>query len=144
MTGQNPVFIPRPTNIPDLLRHAMSIQTIDHRSSDFGELLSPLLSDLKKVFRTTFGQVFTFPASGIGGWEAAIINTLSPGAKEGDDPGGKHRRSCRNQGVTCSKDAATRSGSRPPRLRPLFLPATRLATRGPEATPPTNRECHVR
>ncbi|MEM0950367.1 MAG: L-aspartate--glyoxylate aminotransferase BhcA [Pseudomonadota bacterium] len=81
MTGQNPVFIPGPTNIPDRLRYAMSIQTIDHRAPDFIELLSPLLSDLKKVFKTTSGQVMTFPASGTGGWEAAITNTLSPGDK---------------------------------------------------------------
>lgn len=65
MTGQNPVFIPGPTNIPDRLRHAMRIQTMDHRSPDFGELLAPLLGDLKKVFKTAAGQDFTFTASGI-------------------------------------------------------------------------------
>ncbi len=81
MTGQNPVFIPGPTNIPDRLRYAMSIQTTDHRAPDFVELLSPLLSDLKKVFKTTTGQVITFPSTGTGGWEAAITNTLSPGDK---------------------------------------------------------------
>jgi len=81
MTGQNPVFIPGPTNIPDGLRYAMSIQTMDHRAPDFIELLAPLLRDLKKVFKTTTGQVITFPASGTGGWEAAITNTLSPGDK---------------------------------------------------------------
>ena len=81
MTGQNPVFIPGPTNIPDRLRYAMSIQTMDHRAPDFIELLSPLLNDLKKVFKTTSGQVITFPSSGTGGWEAAITNTLSPGDK---------------------------------------------------------------
>ena len=81
MTGQNPVFIPGPTNIPDRLRYAMSIQTMDHRAPDFIELLSPLLADLKKIFKTTTGQVITFPSSGTGGWEAAITNTLSPGDK---------------------------------------------------------------
>ncbi|MEM7529103.1 MAG: L-aspartate--glyoxylate aminotransferase BhcA [Pseudomonadota bacterium] len=81
MTGQNPVFIPGPTNIPDRLRYAMSIQTMDHRAPDFIELLTPLLADLKKVFKTTSGQVITFPSSGTGGWEAAITNTLSPGDK---------------------------------------------------------------
>ena len=77
--GQNPVFIPGPTNIPDRLRYAMSIQTTDHRAPDFVELLGPLLDDLKKVFKTKTGEVITFPASGTGGWEAAITNTLSPG-----------------------------------------------------------------
>ena len=81
MNGQNPVFIPGPTNIPDRLRHAMDIPTMDHRSPHFVELLAPLLSDLEQVFKTTSGQVFTFPASGTGGWEAAITNTLSPGDK---------------------------------------------------------------
>ena len=80
-TGQNPIFIPGPTNIPDRLRYAMSIQTADHRAPDFVELLIPLLSDLKKMFKTQSGQIITFPASGTGGWEAAITNTLSPGDK---------------------------------------------------------------
>ncbi len=81
MRGQNPVFIPGPTNIPDRLRYAMSVQTIDHRAPDFIELLTPLLEDLKKVFKTRSGQVIAFPSSGTGGWEAAITNTLSPGDK---------------------------------------------------------------
>ncbi len=81
MTGQNPVFIPGPTNIPDRLRYAMSIQTTDHRAPDFVELLAPVLADVKKVFKTETGQIITFPSSGTGGWEAAITNTLSPGDK---------------------------------------------------------------
>lgn len=81
MTGQNPVFIPGPTNIPDRLRYAMSIQTTDHRAPDFVELLSPVLEDLKKVFKTKAGKIITFPSTGTGGWEAAITNTLSPGDK---------------------------------------------------------------
>ncbi len=81
MTGQNPVFIPGPTNIPDRLRRAMNIQTLDHRAPDFSSLLAPLFADLKKVFKTQTGTVITFPASGTGGWEAAITNTLSPGDK---------------------------------------------------------------
>ncbi len=81
LTGQNPIFIPGPTNIPDRLRHAMNIPSSDHRAPDFVNLFKPVLEDLKKVFRTTTGTVVTFPASGTGGWEAAIINTLSPGDK---------------------------------------------------------------
>ena len=81
MSGQNPVFIPGPTNIPDRLRHAMSVQTTDHRAPDFIELLEPLIRDLKKIFKTERGTVISFPASGTGGWEAAITNTLSPGDK---------------------------------------------------------------
>lgn len=81
MTGQNPVFIPGPTNIPDRLRYAMSIQTTDHRAPDFVELLTPVLEDVKKIFKTGNGKVITFPSSGTGGWEAAVTNTLSPGDK---------------------------------------------------------------
>ena len=81
MRGQNPVFIPGPTNIPDRLRNAMNIQTLDHRAPDFVDLLGPLLNDLKRVFKTSTGQVITFPSTGTGGWEAAITNMLSPGDK---------------------------------------------------------------
>ncbi len=79
MSDQNPVFIPGPTNIPDRLRHAMQVQTRDHRAPDFVETFAPVLEDSKRVFGTTTGRVITFPASGTGGWEAAISNTLSPG-----------------------------------------------------------------
>ncbi|MEM7221657.1 MAG: L-aspartate--glyoxylate aminotransferase BhcA [Pseudomonadota bacterium] len=79
--GQNPVFIPGPTNVPDRLRHAMNIQTMDHRAPDFVALLGPLLRDIKKVFKTETGQVIIYPSTGTGGWEASITNTLSPGDK---------------------------------------------------------------
>lgn len=79
MSDQNPVFIPGPTNIPDRLRHAMQVQTRDHRAPDFVETFAPVLEDTKRVFGTTDGRIITFPSSGTGGWEAAISNTLSPG-----------------------------------------------------------------
>ena len=81
MSNQNPVFIPGPTNIPDRLRSAMNIQSKDHRAPDFADTLKALLEDLKPIFKTRTGQIVTFPASGTGGWEAAITNTLSPGDK---------------------------------------------------------------
>lgn len=81
MFGQNPVFIPGPTNIPDKLRRAMDIPTMDHRAPGFAKLMGPMLEDLKQVFKTNSGTVITFPASGTGGWEAAVTNTLSPGDK---------------------------------------------------------------
>ena len=81
MSDQNPVFIPGPTNIPDRLRRAMQVQTQDHRSPAFVNTLAPVLEGCKTVFGTTTGQIITFPASGTGGWEAAITNTLSPGDK---------------------------------------------------------------
>jgi len=81
MNAQNPVFIPGPTNIPDRLRRAMDVQTSDHRAPDFVELFAPVLKGVKKVFKTSDGEAVIFPASGTGGWEAAITNTLSPGDK---------------------------------------------------------------
>jgi alanine-glyoxylate transaminase/serine-glyoxylate transaminase/serine-pyruvate transaminase len=67
--------------MPDRLRRAIQVQTSDHRAPDFVEIFAPVLEDTKKVFGTTDGQVITFPASGTGGWEAAITNTLCPGDK---------------------------------------------------------------
>ena len=79
MSDQNPLFIPGPTNIPDRLRHAMNVQTRDHRAPDFVETFAPVLEDTKMVFGSTEAKIITFPSSGTGGWEAAISNTLSPG-----------------------------------------------------------------
>lgn len=81
MSSQNPIFIPGPTNIPDVLRKAVDMPTIDHRSPLFGEILHPALAGVKKVLKTTQGEVFVFPATGTGGWEVAITNLLSPGEK---------------------------------------------------------------
>ncbi len=79
MPGRNFLFVPGPTNVPDRVQRAMMVAMEDHRSSRFPELSMSVLSDLKKVFRTTAGQVFIFPSSGTGAWEAALTNTLSPG-----------------------------------------------------------------
>ncbi len=81
MSDQNPVFIPGPTNMPDRIRRAMQVQTQDHRAPNFVDVFAPVLEDTKKVFATTKGTVITFPASGTGGWEAAMTNTLNPGDK---------------------------------------------------------------
>ena len=81
MAGQNALFIPGPTNIPERLRRAVDVAMEDQRAPDFPAFTLPLFEDVKKVFKTQKGQVFLFPASGTGGWEAAITNTLSPGDK---------------------------------------------------------------
>jgi len=81
ITGRNFLFVPGPTNIPDRVQRAMLVAMEDHRSSKFPDLSTSVLSDLKKVFKTTEGQVFIFPSSGTGAWEAALTNTLSPGDK---------------------------------------------------------------
>jgi alanine-glyoxylate transaminase/serine-glyoxylate transaminase/serine-pyruvate transaminase len=79
--GRNFLFVPGPTNVPDRVQRAMMVAMEDHRSSRFPELSRSLLTDLKKVFKTDTGQVFIFPSSGTGAWEAALTNTLSPGDK---------------------------------------------------------------
>ena len=81
MPGRNFLFVPGPTNVPDRVQRAMMVAMEDHRSSKFPELSTSVLNDLKKVFKTTTGQVFIFPSSGTGAWEAALTNTLSPGDK---------------------------------------------------------------
>ncbi len=75
------LFIPGPTNIPDPVRRAMNIPSEDMRAPDFPKLTLPLFADLKKVFKTETGQPFIYPASGTGGWEAVLTNTLNPGDK---------------------------------------------------------------
>lgn len=81
ITGRNFLFVPGPTNVPDRVQRAMIVAMEDHRSSRFPDLSMSVLSDLKKVFKTEQGQVFIFPSSGTGAWEAALTNTLSPGDK---------------------------------------------------------------
>jgi len=81
MSGFHGLFIPGPTNMPFAVRQAMDLPLEDQRSPDFPAFTLPLFRDLKKVFKTDKGQVFLFPSSGTGGWEAAITNTLSPGDK---------------------------------------------------------------
>jgi alanine-glyoxylate transaminase/serine-glyoxylate transaminase/serine-pyruvate transaminase len=79
MAGRNFLFVPGPTNVPDRVLRAMHRAMEDHRSSDFPSLVQPIFEDLKKIFKTTAGQAFVFPASGTGAWEASLSNTLSPG-----------------------------------------------------------------
>jgi alanine-glyoxylate transaminase / serine-glyoxylate transaminase / serine-pyruvate transaminase len=81
MPGRNFLFVPGPTNVPDRVMRAMMVAMEDHRSSKFPELTLWLFKELKKIFKTEAGQVFIFPSSGTGGWEAALSNTLSPGDK---------------------------------------------------------------
>ncbi len=79
MPGRNFLFVPGPTNVPDRILRAMHRAQEDHRSSAFPALTKGLLADLPKVFRTTTGQAFIFPASGTAMWETSIVNALNPG-----------------------------------------------------------------
>jgi alanine-glyoxylate transaminase/serine-glyoxylate transaminase/serine-pyruvate transaminase len=76
--GRHFLQIPGPTNVPDRVLHAIAGATIDHRGPDFPDLAREVLDGMRRVFQTT-GAVVIFPSSGTGGWEAALVNTLSPG-----------------------------------------------------------------
>jgi alanine-glyoxylate transaminase/serine-glyoxylate transaminase/serine-pyruvate transaminase len=82
----------------------MDIPLEDHRAADFPEFALPLFEDLKKIFKTEKGQVFVFPSSGTGGWEAAVVNTLSPGDRVLQSRFGQFSHlwaeSCRKLGMT--------------------------------------------
>lgn len=79
MSLQNPVFIPGPTNIPESLRKACDMPTIDHRSPMFGAILNPAREGVRKVLKSESADIFIFPSTGTGGWETALTNTLSAG-----------------------------------------------------------------
>jgi alanine-glyoxylate transaminase/serine-glyoxylate transaminase/serine-pyruvate transaminase len=72
------LHIPGPSNVPDRVLRAMDNPTMDHRGPDFGAMGKQLLAKVRKVFQTE-GPVVIYPASGTGAWEAALVNTLSPG-----------------------------------------------------------------
>jgi alanine-glyoxylate transaminase/serine-glyoxylate transaminase/serine-pyruvate transaminase len=79
MSLQNPVFIPGPTNIPESVRKACDMATLDHRSPAFARLFRPAVDGVRRVLKMAEGEVILIPATGTGGWEAAVTNTLSPG-----------------------------------------------------------------
>jgi alanine-glyoxylate transaminase/serine-glyoxylate transaminase/serine-pyruvate transaminase len=76
--GRHFLQIPGPSPLPERVISAMSQQIIDHRGPEFQKLAKRLLSGVKTIFKTA-GPVIIYPASGTGAWEAALVNTLSPG-----------------------------------------------------------------
>ena len=72
-------MIPGPTLVPERIVRAMSQPIIDHRGPRFAALVEACLEGLKGVFKTRHGHVILYPGSGTGAWEAALVNTLSPG-----------------------------------------------------------------
>jgi alanine-glyoxylate transaminase / serine-glyoxylate transaminase / serine-pyruvate transaminase len=77
-TGRHFLQIPGPTNVPDRVLRAIDQPTIDHRGPEFAALAKGVIAGTKRIFRTS-APVAIFPASGTGAWEAALVNTLSPG-----------------------------------------------------------------
>ena len=76
--GRHFLQIPGPSAVPDRILRAIGQQTIDHRGPDFAKVGLQSLSGIKSIFNTV-ENVFIYPASGTGAWEAALVNTLSPG-----------------------------------------------------------------
>ena len=79
-TGRHFLQIPGPTNIPDRVLRAMDMPGMDHRGAEFAELGFAVLTAMQRMFRTR-QPVIIYPSSGTGAWEAALVNTLSPGDK---------------------------------------------------------------
>ena len=79
-SGRHFLQIPGPTNVPDRVLRALSQPTIDHRGPEFSRLAREVLEGLKLIFKTS-SPVVLYPSSGTGAWEAALVNTLSPGDK---------------------------------------------------------------
>ena len=77
-SGRHFLQIPGPTNVPDRVLRAIDQATIDHRGPEFAVLGKAVLAGMKRVFKTQ-ADVVIYPASGTGAWEAALVNTLSPG-----------------------------------------------------------------
>ena len=78
VSGRHFLQIPGPTNVPERVLQALAHPTIDHRSAAFAKLTLSILERLGKVFKTS-SPVLIYPSSGSGAWEAALVNTLSPG-----------------------------------------------------------------
>ncbi|MBA3476796.1 MAG: aminotransferase class V-fold PLP-dependent enzyme [Lautropia sp.] len=77
-SGRHFLQIPGPSNVPDRILRAMDYPTIDHRGPEFQKLGRAVLAGIKDIFQTR-SPVVIYPASGTGAWEAALVNTLSPG-----------------------------------------------------------------
>jgi alanine-glyoxylate transaminase / serine-glyoxylate transaminase / serine-pyruvate transaminase len=78
-SGRHFLQIPGPTNVPDRILRAIDFPTMDHRGPEFADLGKATFSGMKRVFQSVKGEVIIYPASGTGAWEAALVNTLSPG-----------------------------------------------------------------
>src|SRR5438105_2285248 len=76
--GRHFLHIPGPTPLPDRILRAMDTPIIDHRGPEFAKLAKKCLDGIKTIFKTA-KPVITYTATGTGAWEAALVNTLSPG-----------------------------------------------------------------
>src|SRR5207302_1266886 len=113
--GRHFLQIPGPTNVPDRVLRAIDFPTIDHRGPEFATLGKSVLAGLKRVFKSAQGEVVIYPASGTGAWEAALVNTLSPGDRCGRPPralDGRHHLLARLDGLPARRMGRRRHGRR--------------------------------
>jgi aspartate aminotransferase-like enzyme len=75
---QHNLRIPGPTPIPDDVRAAQAAPMIDHRGTEFGEMLGEISAGIGELVATR-NEVMLLTASGTGAMEAAVVNALSPG-----------------------------------------------------------------
>jgi len=80
MKGDQYLLLPGPTPIPERVIRAMSKPMVNHRGSEFKQLLTEVTEGVKRVYRTN-QHLLIYPASGTGALEAAVVNFLSPGDK---------------------------------------------------------------
>lgn len=78
--GRHFLQIPGPSAVPDRVLRAIDMPVIDHRGPGFANLGNRVLTGMRSIFKTK-QPVIIYPASGTGAWEAALVNTLSPGDK---------------------------------------------------------------
>ena len=79
MSGRRFLQVPGPTNVPDRVLRAMDRPVIDHRGSELPPVTAEIVERMRGVFGTNSAEVVLFPGSGTAGWEASIVNALSPG-----------------------------------------------------------------
>ena len=129
--GRHFLQIPGPTNVPDRVLRAMDCPTIDHRGPTFAALGQEVLAGCRAVFQTE-GPVVIFPGSGTGAWEAALVNTLSPGDRVLMFETGHFATLWRTMAERLGLDGRLRPGRLAPRRRPGGGRAQ--ARRGPRRT----------
>ena len=152
--GRHFLQIPGPTPVPDRILRAMDMPVIDHRGPEFKVLGLKVLAGIKTIFKTA-SPVFIYPSSGTGAWEAALVNTLSPGDKVLMYETGHFAtlwKSMATQARPRSRSSSPRTGAAAPTPRPSrrgcartrgtpSRPCASSTTRPPRAPPRASTRC---
>src|SRR4029453_30665 len=120
--GRHFLQIPGPSPVPDRVLRAMDMPVIDHRSSAFADLAKAVFEGTRKIFKTV-GPVIIFPSSGPGAWEAAIVNTPTPGDRVLVVEPGDLARLWRQVAARCGIEVDFRPGDWRPGADPAAIEA---------------------